>query len=95
MELCNAAHAEALGARKDLLQARCLDAVDAVGAPRGEQRGEQGGAMAGVEGPDERAVVVEPALEGVACLAVLSGCTLLVERLEEEADEGEREGHVI
>lgn len=51
--------------------------------------------MAGVEGPDERAVVVEPALECVARLAVLPGGALLVERLEEGADGGEREGHVI
>ena len=51
--------------------------------------------MAGVEGPDERAVAMEPALEGVACLAVLSGGALLVERLEEGADEGEWERHVI
>lgn len=51
--------------------------------------------MAGVEGPDERTVVPEPALEGVAGLAVLSGCALLVERLEEVADEGEWERHAI
>lgn len=95
MELCDAAYAEALGAGEYLFEARRLDAVHAIGAPRGEQRGEQGGAMAGVERPDERAVVVEPALEGVACLTVLSSGALLVELLEEVTDEGERDGHAI
>lgn len=95
MELRDAAHAEALGAGKDLLEARRLDAVDAIGAPRGEQRRQQRRTMAGVEGPDKRAVVMEPAFEGIARPAVLSGGALLVERLEEGADGGEREGHLI
>lgn len=39
MELGDAAHAETLAARKHLLEARRLDAIHAVGALRGEQRG--------------------------------------------------------
>ena len=51
--------------------------------------------MAAVQGADELAVVLEPALHSLAGLAVFACEALLVQRLKEEADERELEGHLM
>ena len=95
VQLAKPARAQTLRARKDPLQARGLYAVDAVGPPGGQQRGQKRGAMAAVQGADELAVVLEPALHSFAGLAVFACEALLVQRLKEEADERDLERPLV
>ena len=95
MEFTDSAHPKPLRPRKDLLQPRRLDTIDAVRSPGRQQRRQERSAMVPVGRADELTVVLEPALDCLARLAVLPGEALPVERLEEITDKREWNRHSV